>query len=117
MPAPSHSAGEAQVLLFLGFIILTVLVLAVWAGIHGIIRWHKNNRAPRLTLPVTAAEKRIREFHGRYRDSAVYYVTFETESGERMELEVDEFLYDSISCGDIGTLTYQGTRFQGFEKA
>ena len=46
----------------------------------------------------------------------IYYVTFQVQSGDRLELEVgsDEFGY--LIEGDYGNLSFQGTRFLGFER-
>ena len=45
-----------------------------------------------------------------------YYVTFQVESGDRMELEVDGSDYGMLVEGDIGKLSFQGTRYLGFER-
>ena len=55
--------------------------------------------------------------HG-YRTSTYtsYYVTFQVESGDRMEFEVDGSDYGLLVQGDIGKLSFQGTRYLGFER-
>ena len=55
--------------------------------------------------------------HG-YRTSThtSYYVTFQVESGDRMEFEVDGSDYGLLVQGDIGKLNFQGTRYLGFER-
>ena len=45
-----------------------------------------------------------------------YYATFQVESGDRMELEVDGSDYGMLVEGDIGKLMFQGTRYLGFER-
>ena len=45
-----------------------------------------------------------------------YYVTFEVESGDRMELELQGHEYGLLVEGDKGKLTFQGTRYLGFER-
>ena len=45
-----------------------------------------------------------------------YYVTFQVESGDRMEFEVDGSDYGLLVQGDIGKLSFQGTRYLGFER-
>ena len=53
--------------------------------------------------------------HGHHISHA-YYVTFEKEGGEQIELKVKRYEYNEMAIGDKGTLTHQGTRYQGFEK-
>ena len=48
--------------------------------------------------------------------STSYYVTFQVESGDRMELSVKSSEYGMLAEGDSGRLTFQGTRFLGFER-
>ena len=43
--------------------------------------------------------------------STTYYVTFQVESGDRMEMSVSGSEYGTLAEGDKGTLTFQGTRF------
>lgn len=42
------------------------------------------------------------------------YVTFQVESGDRMELNVSGTEYGMLIEGDYGELTFQGTRYLGF---
>ncbi len=47
--------------------------------------------------------------------STHYYTTFETvDDGLRQEFSVSPTEYSGMADGDVGSLTYQGTRFQGF---
>jgi hypothetical protein len=48
--------------------------------------------------------------------STTYFATFEVESGDRMELKVPDNEYGMLVEGDIGKLTFQGTRYKGFER-
>ena len=41
-------------------------------------------------------------------------MTFEVESGDRMELHVDGSEYGMLVEGDYGMLSFQGTRYLGF---
>lgn len=47
----------------------------------------------------------------------LYYVTFEVESGDRMEFSVYGKEYGMLAEGDEGKLTFQGSRYLGFERA
>ena len=48
--------------------------------------------------------------------STSYYVTFEVESGDRMEFSVRGQDYGMLVEGDEGRLSFQGTRFLDFER-
>ena len=48
--------------------------------------------------------------------STTYYITFEVESGDRMELKVKSYDYGMLVEGDYGVLSFQGTRYLGFER-
>ena len=43
-------------------------------------------------------------------------LTFQVDSGDRMELSVTGQEFGLIAEGDTGKLTFQGTRFLGFER-
>ena len=46
--------------------------------------------------------------------STIYYVTFQVESGDRMEFSVSGTEYGMLVEGDEGRLTFQGTRYLSF---
>lgn len=48
--------------------------------------------------------------------STSYYITFEVESRDRTELYVRSDEYGLLVIGDYGKLTFQGTRYLGFER-
>ena len=43
-------------------------------------------------------------------------VTFQVESGDRIELQVKGNEYGMLVEGDYGKLSFQGTRYLGFER-
>ena len=45
-----------------------------------------------------------------------YYVTFQVESGDRMEFHVTGQQFGLLLEGDQGNLSFQGTRYLGFER-
>ncbi|WP_340008707.1 DUF2500 domain-containing protein [Paenibacillus sp. FSL K6-0276] len=45
-----------------------------------------------------------------------YFVTFEIDGGNRLELHVMDQEYGLITEGDRGELSYQGSRFKGFDR-
>ena len=98
-----------------GFIVVTIL--------KGISQWNDNNHAPRLTVEAKVVAKRTNITH--FNDgtdttmvhtNTTYYVTFEVESGDRMEMNVRGSEYGMLAEGDVGKLTFQGTRYLNFER-
>lgn len=74
----------------------------------------KNKNSPLLTVLAKVAAKRI---HVRGDHShTTYYVTFEVQSGDRMELRVDGKEYGMLVEKDFGLLSFQGTRYISFER-
>lgn len=109
------------------FMIVFVLVIGMFIVtiIKGIGQWNKNNNSPKLTVPATVVAKRTnvsRHHHGgadhhhHTTTSTTYYVTFQVESGDRMELHVAGHEYGLLIEGDKGKLSFQGTRYLGFER-
>ena len=46
--------------------------------------------------------------------STTYYATFEVESGDRIEFLINGWEYGQLAEGDMGKLSFQGTRYLGF---
>ena len=101
------------------FTIMFIVVIGMFiaTAVKGISRWNKNNNSPRLTVQATVVAKRTNisrrrhsgaNDHHHYHTSTTYYVTFEVESGDRMELEMDGSEYGLLVEGDRGSLTFQG---------
>lgn len=98
----------------------------VFIAVKGIAQWNRNNHSPRLTVPAAVVSKRTNVSSHMHNTgsgamhhtshSTSYYVTFEVESGDRMELHVDGREFGMLAEGDIGMLTFQGTRYLGFER-
>ena len=115
-----------------GFEIMFFLVFALVIGVflvtivRGIGQWHKNNQSPRLTVDATVVAKRTnvsRHHHhngaghmGHTSTSTTYFVTFQVESGDRMELRMDGYQFGLLVEGDRGKLTFQGTRYLSFDR-
>jgi hypothetical protein len=111
---------------FIAIFIIVIGVFVVTIG-KGIARWSKNNNSPVLTVDASVVTKRdaYRQYHhhgagdvGMHHTtySTTYYVTFQVQSGDRMELQVDENQYGLLVEGDFGKLTFQGTRFLDFKR-
>ncbi len=108
------------VLFFLAFFLILGMVL--FSFVRSMGQWNKNNHAPRLTVEATVVTKRgdVSHHHNAgthtTHTSTTYYVTFQVSSGDRMELHVPGSEYGMLVEGDFGDLTFQGTRFLGFER-
>ena len=109
------------------FSIVFMLVIGtfIMTAVRGISQWNKNNNSPRLTVGAAVVAKRtnvthhhhggVNEHH-HHHTSTSYYVTFQVQSGDRMELHVSGQEYGLLVEGDYGLLSFQGTRYLGFER-
>ena len=100
------------------FQLVSLLFFVVFIAIiiRGIRQWNKNNHSPRLTVPACVVAKRMQMHHQRHHVSTDYFVTFQVESGDRIELSVSGTEYGMLIEGDNGRLSFQGTRYLGFER-
>ena len=101
------------------FLVFGVIIFTL---VKRIGEWNKNNHSPRLTVEAIVVTKRNQVSHHHHDDgmhtthSTTYYVTFRVESGDRMELRVSGQEFGMLVEGDRGKLTFQGTRYIGFER-
>ena len=114
-----------QIMLTLVFVIVIGMFIVI--AVKGVSQWNKNNHSPRLTVSATIVAKRTNVSHHHQHNhggtgmhhtthSTTYYVTFQVESGDRMELHVAGHEFGMLIEGDRGNLTFQGTRDLGFER-
>ncbi len=108
---------------------LSVFGLVFYTILSGLVRdarrEKKNDAAPRLTVDAAVVAKREEMTSHRHRSSngmhhnhynTRYYVSFQFESGDRLELPLEGFEYGMLVEGDRGKLSFQGTRYLGFER-
>ena len=96
---------------------LLVFGIIIFVMISNLRQWNKNNHSPRLTVDATVVTKRAsHHHHSDAGQSTSYYATFQVESGDRMELSLTGQEYGLLAEGDRGKLTFQGTRYLGFER-
>jgi len=99
-------------------VLFFILFFAVVA--KNIAQWFQNENSPRLTVPARIVDMRRRTHHhgsgGHHHHTHSFHVTFEVESGDRMELRVTRMEYGELSVGDSGMLSFQGTRYLGFDR-
>ncbi len=111
------------------FVLVFVLIFGfiIYAVASSAYRWNKNNNSPRLTVGATVLSKRteVSYYHHHHNNVGnhihrasytVHFVTFQVESGDRMELEMSGQDYGLLVEGDRGYLTFQGTRYLGFQR-
>lgn len=102
--------------IIIGFFLLTL--------INGIRTWNRNNSSPRLSVRAKLTAKRTNVSHHHtgtghnthMSTSTSYYVTFEVESGDRIEFHVSGQEYGLLAEGDTGILSFQGTRYLSFTR-
>ena len=113
------------VLFFLAF--AAILAVIVTVAVRGLGEWKKNNASPRLTVDASVVSRRTSVHHhtgaagpndamSAGTSSTSYYVTFQVESGDRMELHMSGPEYGMLAEGDRGRLSFQGTRYLGFAR-
>jgi len=111
------------VFVVLGFIFIFSIIIV--SSIQKANQWKKNNDSPVLTVDATVVTKRadvsyyqndIGTDSMQHSSSTTYYVTFEVASGDRMELQTMDTEYGLLVEHDTGKLTFQGTRYLGFER-
>lgn len=115
--------GFMSIMFPIVFVMAFGIIIAVF--IKSIIQWNKNNHSPRLIVDATIVSKRTHTSHHHHdsnmsmshmHSTTTYYVTFQVESGDRMEFIMNGQEYGILAEGDVGRLTFQGTRYLGFER-
>lgn len=109
------------------FIVFTfVFVIIIINVVKGAKRWKLNNDSPVLTVEAKVVTKRSDvsyHHHGNVVNnnnmdmgysSTDYYITFEVQSGDRMEFNVPDTEYGLLTEGDKGSLTFQGARYLSY---
>ena len=78
------------------------------------VRWIRNENSPVHRASATIIHMRSKKhLRAHYRS---YHVIFQLEDGAQIELCVNHNEYSALTIGDRGMLTYQGTRYKGFER-
>lgn len=101
---------------------ILVFGIIIFNIIKGIGQWNSNNKQPILNVDAKLVSKRTNvsrnnHHHNNHTStSTTYYVTFEVQSGDRMEFKVSGKEYGLLAEEDIGNLIFQGTRYHGFDR-
>ena len=121
--------GVFDTMFFIVFLFAIGVFIAVI--VKGVSTWNKNNNSPRLTVAAKVVSKRTEVSHHNHANagdvtgahgysttsSTWHYVTFQVESGDRMEFSVTGSEYGMLVEGDVGKLSFQGTRYLLFERS
>lgn len=109
---------------FISLMFLITFGVIAYVILSGLRQWKKNNDSPVLSVAAAVVTKRtnVEHFHSdggqggvsSSSASTTYYVTFEVESGDRLEFRVKSKEYGLLAENDTGILTFQGTRYHGF---
>ena len=109
-----------------GIMFVTIFIIFVSILLSSLARKKQDDASPRLTVSAQVVSRRtelLRSAGSRNMDMAIgtgrtdYYVTFQVESGDRMELAVSGEEYGLLREGDEGTLRFQGKRFLCFARS
>lgn len=109
---------------------LAMFILIASIVIKAVAQWSKNNSSPRLTVACVIVDKRTETTtrqmpvagdasgaHGYHMTTdTTHFVTFQVESGDKLEFAVSDGEYGQLAEGTQGKLTFQGTRYLGFEQ-
>lgn len=110
--------------IFIFVVFIIIIGMFIFTAVKGVSQWNANNNSPKLTVPALVVTKRTDVSRNRHHtndhthttSSTWYYVTFQFESGDRKEFSLTGTQYGMLAEGDLGKLTFQGTRYLGFER-
>lgn len=102
-------------LFIIGTMILTFGVV-LFVCIKVISEANRNKKMPVIPVKAVVVSKRTKTSGHSNTTFTKYYVTFELESRDRMELAVSGAEYGMLAEGDAGILTFKGTKYLTFER-
>ncbi|MEG0471533.1 MAG: DUF2500 domain-containing protein [Solibacillus sp.] len=99
---------------FISLVFIIVFGSIIFAVFSSIKQGIKNNNSPLLSVPAQVVTKRTTvQGDNSY---TTYFVTFEVQSGDRMEFKVKGEQFGQLVEKDLGVLSFQGSRFISFER-
>lgn len=104
---------------FFIFIVFSIFIMIfITSLVKGLGQYFRNNSTPEKIVPARLIAKRTHTWggHGNMSAHTSYYATFETETGDRLELSVGSQFVGMNVEGDAGILAHRGTRFISFER-
>ncbi|MVO99031.1 DUF2500 domain-containing protein [Paenibacillus lutrae] len=123
---PLDAFGLFGIVFMIVFLLIAGLI--IFSIIKAIGQWSHNNKQPVLSVYAVITAKRTHvsrrsnsnsndSFSNSGSTSTTYYATFEVESGDRLEFAISGQEYGQLMEGDTGKLTFQGTRYLGYERS
>ncbi|AQQ53032.1 DUF2500 domain-containing protein [Planococcus lenghuensis] len=103
--------------IFIAAIFIIVISVIAFMAMKGIVTWSRNNAQPEQVKEAKVATKRTDvRGGGETQARSIYYVTFKTGEGDRLEFRVNGRESGQLIEGDQGELRFQGTRYRGFAR-
>ncbi len=105
------------------FLIFAIVISGfIFTLVKRISTWNKNNHSPRLKVNAIVVSKRTETSshssmngnHRHHHHTTYYYVTFQVDSGDRIEFTLTGQEFGMLVEGDVGKLDFQGSRYHGF---
>ena len=119
-----HGILMLVMMVFGFFMFALVLGIIIFTFVRAAKRERQNDHSPRIAVPAAVVAKRTElshrhrtHHHTMYSNLTTYYATFQLETGDRIQLQMTGEEYGWLVEGDRGTLTFQGTRYLGFERS
>ena len=116
--SPFDSIIFSAVPFFIFIVFSIVIMIFITSLVKGVGQYVRNNNTPEVSIPARLVAKRTHTWggHGNMSAHTSYYATFETETGDRLELPVGSLFSGMHVEGDAGILIHRGTRFIDFER-
>ena len=101
-------------------VVLTVVAVIILGRVFHSGVSTGGRRAPLVSAKATIIGKRADEVHRGNSamgtiNTKYYYVTFDLDNGDTMELLTNKRLYNESNIGKVGTLSYKGSKFVAFK--
>ena len=108
-------------------IFAVIIIMFILTVVKVVKEWAHNSHSPLLIVDARVVDKRTTSTtHGMHMNANgtttptstfhTYYVTFEVESGDRLELSVPGEEYGYLVKDDEGKLSFKGTKFIKFDR-
>lgn len=100
------------------FVFIAIVGTFLYQILKKFLRRQKDDHSPVITVPACVTEKHTGKISriGTAVKSTAYFAVFQTESGEKLEFQMQSSEYSLLTEKNKGNLKYQGTRYLGFER-
>lgn len=129
MPFSEPGGIFASIPIIFAIIFLLVIGSIIYQIIASVRESSYNRSQPKVATVARIVSKRVDvrhhstpsgnpDMHHHHTSSrSTYYVTFEMDTGDRLELRIPDNQYGYLVEGDQGTLVFQGRKFIQFDRA